>query len=159
MLCLKVTEELHTRPYMVRRRCVWTKHFHWVIHASFHNVSKYDKWLQKLVIVSLKIFLFLFCVLWPRKWISIGTVSILISWVQNIISSMNEIWKQWVWGIKIFLKKLTKFLVYLSIKCIVVPIKGLLNLRVFNIISKLHYTSLPDPGFSWGGRELPKWVC
>ena len=32
ILCLKVTEELHTRPYMVtKRRCVWTKHFHWII--------------------------------------------------------------------------------------------------------------------------------
>ena len=31
-LCLKVTKELHTRPYMVtKRRCVWTKHFQWVI--------------------------------------------------------------------------------------------------------------------------------
>ena len=69
-------------------------------HASFHNVSTYVKWLQKLEMVSLKIFYILFCVLWSRKWISIGTVSILASWVQNVISSMNEIWAQWVCGIK-----------------------------------------------------------
>ena len=32
ILWLKITEELYTRPYMVtKRRCVWTKHFHWVI--------------------------------------------------------------------------------------------------------------------------------
>ena len=32
ILCLKVTEELNIRPHLVtKRRCVWTKHFHWVI--------------------------------------------------------------------------------------------------------------------------------
>ena len=35
ILCLKVAEELHTRPYMVtKRRCVWTKNSIESVHAS-----------------------------------------------------------------------------------------------------------------------------
>ena len=49
ILCLKVTDEFHMRPYGHKKKvCLDQNISIGSFHISFHNVSMYVKWLQKL---------------------------------------------------------------------------------------------------------------